>query len=82
MSAARTEAIKQGVIFVTTTRTGSGTMYPGTTDGIIAGDSLNAQHARMLLLLSLAFSKDQATIKNWFATYGTQNVEIEKKPAS
>jgi L-asparaginase len=77
MSAARTEAIKQGVIFVTTTRTGSGTMYPGTTDGIIAGDSLNAQHARMLLLLSLAFTKDQAKIKNWFATYGAQNVQIE-----
>jgi L-asparaginase len=77
MSAARTEAIKQGVLFVTTTRTGSGTMYPGSTDGIIAGDSLNAQHARMMLLLSLAFSKDQATIKGWFAKYGAQNVGID-----
>jgi L-asparaginase len=62
---------------VTTTRTGSGTMYPSNTDGIIAGDSLNAQHARMMLLLSLAFSKDQATIKGWFAKYGAQNVGIE-----
>jgi L-asparaginase len=77
MSAARTEAIKQGVLFVTTTRTGSGTMYPGSTDGIIAGDSLNAQHARMMLLLSLAFSKDQATIKGWFAKYGAQNYTID-----
>jgi L-asparaginase len=72
MSAARTEAIKQGVLFVTTTRTGSGTMYPTNNDGIIGGDNLNAAHARIMLLLSLAFSKDQATIKNWFATYGTQ----------
>ncbi|MFC5650342.1 asparaginase [Paenibacillus solisilvae] len=76
MSAARTEAIKQGVLFVTTTRTGSGTMYPSDTDGVIAGDSLNAQHARMMLLLSLAFSKDQAVIKSWFAKYGAQNVGI------
>ncbi|MDQ0901904.1 MULTISPECIES: asparaginase [unclassified Paenibacillus] len=77
MSAARTEAIKQGVLFVTTTRTGSGTMYPGTTDGIIAGDNLNAQHARLMLLLSLAFSNDQAKIKGWFANYGTQDVKID-----
>nr|WP_246309718.1 asparaginase [Paenibacillus frigoriresistens] len=77
MSAARTEAIKQGVLFVTTTRTGSGTMYPGTTDGIIAGDNLNAQHARLMLLLSLAFSNDQAKIKDWFANYGTQDVKID-----
>jgi L-asparaginase len=74
MSAARTNAIKQGVIFVTTTRTGSGTMYGGG-NGIIAGDSLNAQHARIMLLLSMAFSGDFNTIKGWFATYGTQDVE-------
>jgi L-asparaginase len=77
MTAARTAAIQQGVLFVTTTRTGSGTMYPSTSKGIIGGDSLNAAHARMMLLLSLAFSKDEATIKNWFATYGTQEVGID-----
>ncbi|NBD23782.1 asparaginase [Paenibacillus sp. T1] len=76
MSAARADAIKQGVLFVTTTRTGSGTMYPTDSDGIIAGDSLNATHARMLLLLSLAFSNDQKTIKGWFAVYGAQNVAV------
>ncbi|QJD86022.1 asparaginase domain-containing protein [Cohnella herbarum] len=77
MGAARTEAIKQGVVFVTTTRTGSGTMYPGSTEGIIAGDSLNAQHARMLLLLSLAFSKDLPTIEQWFEEYGRQDISQE-----
>ncbi|MNC31479.1 L-asparaginase [compost metagenome] len=73
MRDARTEAIKEGVIFVTTTRTGSGTMYGGS-EGIIAGDNLNAQHARMMLILSMAFSKDFDTIKGWFATYGTNDV--------
>jgi L-asparaginase type II len=75
MSAARTNAIKQGVIFVTTTRTGSGTMYGGG-NGIIAGDSLNAQHARIMLLLSLAFTNDFNTIKYWFETEGTQEIRL------
>jgi L-asparaginase type II len=75
MSTARSNAIKQGVIFVTTTRTGSGTMY-GSSNGIIAGDSLNAQHARIMLLLSLAFSNDYNTIKQWFETVGTQDVKL------
>jgi len=74
MGAARTEAIKQGVVFVTTTRTGSGTMYGGG-EGIIAGDSLNPQHARIMLLLSLAFSDDFETIKDWFAEYARQDVD-------
>jgi L-asparaginase len=76
MSDARTKAFKeQGVIFVATTRTGSGSNY-STGDGIIAGDSLNAAHARILLLLSLSFSSDFNTIKGWFGTYGSGQVEI------
>ncbi|MFC4598468.1 asparaginase [Cohnella hongkongensis] len=74
MSDARKEAIAQGVIFVTTTRTGSGTMYGGG-EGIIAGDSLNAQHARILLILALAFSDDFDTIKEWFETVGRQDID-------
>jgi L-asparaginase len=77
MSAARAEAIKKGVIFVTTTRTGSGTMYPGNTDGIIAGDSLNPQHARMMLLVALAFSSDFNTVKDWFWQYGRQDISTD-----
>ena len=77
MSTARSNAIKQGVIFVTTTRTGSGTMYPGGGNGVIAGDSLNPQHARIMLLLSLAFSSDFNTIKNWFGTVGTQAIQLK-----
>jgi L-asparaginase type II len=82
MSAARTEAIKKGVIFVTTTRTGSGTMYPGNTDGIIAGDSLNPQHARMMLLVALAFSSDFNTVKDWFWHYGRQDISANEVSAA
>lgn len=77
MSAARSAAIKDhGVIFVSTTRTGSGTIT-GSSNGIIAGDNLNAQHARIMLMLSLAFSNDFNTIKGWFETVGTQDITVE-----
>ncbi|WP_372632782.1 asparaginase [Cohnella sp.] len=77
MGEARKEAIGKGVIFVTTTRTGSGTIYGGS-EGIIAGDSLNAQHARILLILALAFSDDFETIKGWFEGVGTQDIDGSK----
>ncbi|CAH1215263.1 MULTISPECIES: asparaginase [Paenibacillus] len=73
MGQARTKAIEEGVVFVTTTRTGSGSVYGGS-DGIIAGDNLSPQQARILLMLSLSFSSDFDTIKKWFETYGTPEV--------
>ncbi|GAE06130.1 L-asparaginase [Paenibacillus sp. JCM 10914] len=73
MSAERKEAIEKGIVFVTTTRTGSGSVYSGG-EGIIAGDNLSPQQARILLLLSLSFTKDFDTIKGWFDTYGTPQV--------
>ncbi|OMF23847.1 asparaginase [Paenibacillus sp. FSL H8-0548] len=77
MSAARTAAIKDhGVTFVSTTRTGSGTITGGG-NGIIAGDNLNAQHARIMLMLSLAFSDDFNQLKSWFETVGTQDISID-----
>lgn len=78
MSEERAKAIEQGVIFVMTTRTGSGSNY-SSGKGIIAGDNLNAAHARIMLLLSLSFSKDFATIQDWFATYGYGQIEIPAK---
>ncbi|WP_028612178.1 asparaginase domain-containing protein [Paenibacillus harenae] len=77
MSAARTEAIKQDVIFVSTTRTGSGSVSGGGS-GIIAGDNLNPQHARLMLMLSLAFTDDFNTVQSWFATIGTQDIAVEE----
>ncbi|WP_145412594.1 asparaginase [Paenibacillus xylanexedens] len=73
MGQARTKAIEEGVIFVTTTRTGSGSVYGGG-KGIIAGDNLSPQQARILLMLGLSFSDDFDTIKKWFETYGTPEV--------
>ncbi|MNO30124.1 L-asparaginase precursor [compost metagenome] len=79
MGEARTKAIKEkGVIFVATTRTGSGSNYTSA-DGIIAGDNLNAAHARILLLLSLSFSSDFNTIKGWFDTYGSGQIDTAGK---
>ncbi|REK75002.1 asparaginase domain-containing protein [Paenibacillus paeoniae] len=75
MSAARSEAIKKGVTFVSTTRTGSGSIYSGG-NGIIAGDNLNPQHARIMLMLSLAFTDNFTTMKGWFETVGTQDVDV------
>lgn len=79
MSEARQKAIdEKGVIFVTTTRTGSGSIYSGS-KGVIAGDNLNPQHARIMLLVSLAFSKDFDTIKGWFDKYGAPQVDLTHK---
>lgn len=76
LSQARTAAIRDnGVVFVSTTRTGSGSVYGGSGNQI-AGDNLNAAHARMMLLLSLAFTSDVAEMRTWFQTFGTQDVEI------
>jgi L-asparaginase len=51
-------------------------MYDSGTSNTIGGDNLNAAHARMLLLLSLAFTSDLPTIHSWFQSFGTGDVEI------
>lgn len=79
MSAERTAAIAEhDTVFVATTRTGSGSNYSSGAN-IIAGDNLNAVHARLMLLLSLSFSSDFDTIKGWFDTYGAGQVSVPKK---
>lgn len=70
MSAARSTAVGAGVTFISTSRTGSGSVYGGATPGIIAGGDLLPQKARILLLLSLAFSEDPATVREWVVRYG------------
>lgn len=74
-SVERTAAIKNGVIFMSTTRTGSGSVYSGG-NGIISGDNLNAQHARILLMLSLSFSSEFTQVKEWAEEYGAKEVEL------
>ncbi len=75
MSQARTAAIRdKGVWFVSTTRTGSGSSY-GSGNGLIAGGDLTAVKARLLLLLSRAFTEDFATAQGWFATFGNASFD-------
>lgn len=74
MSKARSKAVEQGVVFVTTTRTGSGSVYGGG-KGIISGDNLSPQQARILLMLCLSFSSDFETVKSWFTTYGVTEID-------
>ncbi|WP_341359910.1 asparaginase [Georgenia sp. M64] len=73
--AARTAAVADGVTFVSTTRTGSGSVYGGG-EGVIAGDDLIPQKARLLLLLSLAFApEDPAQVQEWVTTLGNPEFE-------
>jgi len=83
LGTARASAITNNeVVFVSTSRTGSGSVYDSGQGGNIGGDNLDPQHARMMLLLSLAFTNDLpyadkvAKVREWFTTFGTQDVEI------
>lgn len=67
-----TEAVKKGVTVVQSSRAGSGRLFQSrrlTEAGIIAGDNLNPQKARILLALALGKTRDPAEIKRMFATY-------------
>ncbi|MEE6263081.1 asparaginase [Plantactinospora sonchi] len=79
-SAARGAAAAKGVVFVSTTRTGSGSVYGGGgSTPIIAGDDLLPQKARLLLLLSLAFApNDVPKVRDWVGTLG--NPEWDTTP--
>lgn len=68
---ARKEAIEKGVLFVSTTRAGSGAVYDTNTPGIIGGADLLPQKARILPQMGLTFSDDQEQIRQWFASIGS-----------
>jgi L-asparaginase len=74
-NAARKEMMAKGILFVTTTRTGSGSSYGGG-PGVIPGGDLLPQKARMLLQLGLATGADEATIRNWFLTIGRPDFDL------
>lgn len=69
---AMTEAVKQGVTVVQSSRAGSGRIYRSqrlTEAGILAADNLNPQKARILLALALTKTSDPVEIARIFATY-------------
>ena len=68
------EAVKAGVVVVRGSRVGSGeTTLNGEVDdgkyGFLASDNLNAQKARVLLMLALTQTTDKAKIQEFFLTH-------------
>ena len=66
------EASAQGLLVVMTSRVGAGRVTPtnrSKEQGIIAGDNLNAQKARILLMLALSVTRDKDRIQAMFETY-------------
>ncbi|MEI6201807.1 MAG: hypothetical protein WCP68_07640, partial [Enhydrobacter sp.] len=65
-------AVKKGVTVVQSSRAGSGRIFRSerlTEAGILAGDNLNPQKARLLLALALTKTSDPVEIARMFATY-------------
>jgi L-asparaginase len=78
---ARNRAIAEGVVFASTTRTGSGSVYGGNAS-VFAADSLNAQHARLLLMMALAFNDSTADVRADFLEWaGLQGDLTESLPS-
>jgi L-asparaginase len=69
MGQARTAAAADGVVFVSTTRTGSGSVYGGS-GNVIAGGDLTPIKARLLLSLALTFSDDVEQVRGWVGEVG------------
>ncbi len=69
---ALTEAARQGIVVVQSTRAGSGRTFRGTKlekSGFLIADNLNPQKARILLTLALTRTDDPETIMHMFRTY-------------
>ena len=69
---ALTEAARQGIVVVQSTRAGSGRTFRGTKlrqAGFLIADNLNPQKARILLSLALTISTDPDVIMRMFRTY-------------
>lgn len=75
MSAVQAKAYEeQDVWFVSTTRTGTGSVHGGG-EGVIAGGDLTAVKARLLLLLSRAYTDDFSVAEDWFVEYGARSFD-------
>ncbi|WP_257231601.1 hypothetical protein [Streptomyces sp. Rer75] len=72
MTEARDDAVKNGVLFASASRTGSGAVYDPHVRGVVGAQDLTPQKARILLTLSLARTHDEDRIQHWFTTLGTE----------
>ncbi|NHC47596.1 asparaginase, partial [Motilibacter sp. K478] len=77
-SMARTAAIRDhGVVFVSATRTGDGSVYVADgTPNVIGGLDLTPQKARVLLQLALTFTSDPEQARTWFNTLGSPEFDL------
>ncbi|NHC15119.1 asparaginase [Motilibacter sp. E257] len=66
----------EGTVFVSTTRTGDGSVYVEGTPNVIGGLDLTPQKARVLLQLGLTFSKDPEQVRTWFSTIGSPEFDL------
>jgi L-asparaginase len=73
---AQKDAVKKGVVFVSTTRTGGEGVYDAAAPGIVGGGDLLPQKARILLQLGLTFSGDPEQIRTWFNTIGQAEFDM------
>ena len=67
-----TQAVRDGIVVVQSTRAGSGRTFRGkraTASGFLVADNLNPQKARLLLALALTVTSDPDEITRIFATY-------------
>ncbi len=73
MLEAMAEAVKQGIVVVRASRTGSGVVELGEVDdlayGFVTPDNLNAQKARILLQLALLKTHQNTQIQEFFNTH-------------
>jgi L-asparaginase len=67
--AAVREGLRQGVVFVAGSRTGTGAVYRSGMTGVLAAEDLLPQKARLLLLLALGAAGDTAQARRWFERY-------------
>ncbi|MEU0842531.1 asparaginase [Streptomyces sp. NPDC005962] len=72
MTEARTDAVKNGVLFASASRTGSGAVYDPHVRGVIGAQDLTPQKARILLTLALAKTHNEDRIQHWFTTLGPE----------
>jgi L-asparaginase len=77
-SAARQDAIANGVLFVSATRTGGEGTYDTGTAGNIGAADLLPQKARLLLQMGLTFSSNQEQIRTWFKTIGDPEFDFSE----
>jgi L-asparaginase len=77
-STPRRNALTAGVTFVSTSRTGGEGNYDSGTgaDNSINGGDLSAQKARVLLMLGLTYSDDQAEVRRWFTGIGNPEFDF------